>query len=191
MCAMVGAMVGMLGSVMQGMAGKQMADYEAKVAKINAEAAIREAFAQSGATRDQFSEARGEQTAALAKSGVDINTGTAATLGLETQRREEHAAAVDIWKGRTEQTKFKNIAEAKKAEGKAAMMGGIIGGISSLVGGLSGMGQGKALSAGQAAPAVTGMTASGPSAGLSSPPMRLGLAAPKIKKPLLTYGGPR
>jgi hypothetical protein len=156
MVGLIGAGISAMGSVMSGMAQQQVANYNAEVARANAEAAVREGFAQSGATRDQFSEVKGAQAAALAKSGVDVNAGTSAVLGLETQRREETAAAVDIWRGRTEQTKYKNQAETYKAEGKAAMMIGVIGAASSLVGGLSGMGQGAPLQLGQAAPQVIG-----------------------------------
>lgn len=160
MCMMavglIGAAVSAAGSVMAGMAQQQVANYNAKVSEINAEAATREGVAQSGATRDQFAEVAGKQRASLAKSGVDINSGTAAMLGLETQRREEVASAVDIWRGRTEATDYKNQAGSYKAAGKAAMMGGVIGAASSLVGGLSGMtglggiGQGSALKLGSA-----------------------------------------
>lgn len=154
----LGAALGAAASIAGGVAQAQMAKYQERVAKINAEAAVREGFAQAGATRDQFAEVKGAQTAALAKSGVDINSGTSAVLGLETQRREEVASAVDIWKGRSEQTAYLNQAKAAKAEGRAAMLGGILGGVTSLVGGLSGLGQGKPLAFGKAAPAPTGVS---------------------------------
>jgi hypothetical protein len=165
MCMMVAGLIGAgisaAGAIAGGMAQKQMADYQAKVADINAESAVRESFAQAGATRDQYQEVAGSQRAALAKSGVDINSGTSATLGLELQRREEVAAAVDIWRGRTEATKFKNQAEAAKAEGKAAMTAGLIGGASSLIGGIANMGGGSfgSLKLGQAAATPTPITA--------------------------------
>lgn len=155
----LGAAVSAAGSIMAGMAQQQVADYNAEVSRINAQAAVRESFAQAGATRDQYQEVASSQRAALAKAGVDINSGTSAVLGLETQRREEVAAAVDIWRGRTEQTKYLNQAEVYKAEGKAAMMAGVIGGVSSLVSGISGLGgqgQGQAVKLGQAQPITSG-----------------------------------
>ncbi len=183
MCApMIGAAVGAIGSVMSGVMAQQSANYQAKVAEINAEAAMREGYAQAGATRDQFREVKGQQVAALAKSGVDINSGSATVLGLETQRREEVAAAVDIWRGKTEQVKYKNQAAIAKAEGKAAMIGGIIGGVSSLVGGMQGAGQGSALKLGQAAPATTGVT---------SNIIPIPRQKPRIPIGSLTFGGPR
>lgn len=159
MCVPVlGAAIGAIGSVMSGIAGMQAANYQAEVAKINAELAMREGLAQAGATRDQYEEVKGAQRAALAKSGVDVTAGTSAILAIETQRREEAAAAVDIWRGRVEETKYLNQAKAAKAEGRAAMIGGIIGGISGLVGGMQGSGQGSPLKLGQASPQVTGVS---------------------------------
>lgn len=184
MCApAIGAAIGAIGSVVGGIMAQQQANYQAKVAKINATSAYQEGVAQAGATRDQFAEVKGAQAAALAKSGVDINSGTSQVLALETQRREEVAAAVDIWRGRTEQTKWLNQAKVAKAEGKAALVGGILGGISGLVGGMGGMGQGTPLRLGQAAPMVTGRAAGG-----IAPAVR---AAGRIPLGSLTYGGPR
>lgn len=158
MCMMaaglIGGVISAVGSIAAANAQKQMADYQAKVAELNAQAAVREGNAQAGATRDQFAEVAGAQRASLAKSGVDINSGTAAVLGLETARREETAAAVDIWRGRTEQTKWMNQRDASKAEGKAAMQAGYIGAATSLVGAISGIsgsiGAGSPLKLGQA-----------------------------------------
>lgn len=173
MCApAIGAAIGAIGSVVGGIMAQQQANYQAKVAEINATSAYQEGVAQAGATRDQFAEVKGAQVAALAKSGVDINSGTSQVLALETQRREEVAAAVDIWRGRTEQTKWLNQAKVAKAEGKAA-----------LVGGMGGMGQGTPLKLGQAAPMVTGRAAGG-----IAPAVR---AAGRIPLGSLTYGGPR
>lgn len=170
MCApAIGAAIGAIGSVVGGIMAQQQANYQAKVAEINATSAYQEGVAQAGATRDQFAEVKGAQVAALAKSGVDINSGTSQVLALETQRREEVAAAVDIWRGRTEQTKWLNQAKVAKAEGKAALVGG--------------MGQGTPLKLGQAAPMVTGRAAGG-----IAPAVR---AAGRIPLGSLTYGGPR
>lgn len=180
---MLGAVIGAVGSVVGGIMGMQQANYQAKVAKINAQSAMQEGLAQAGATRDQFADVKGAQVAALAKSGVDVNAGTSQVLALETQRREEVAAAVDIWRGRTEQTKWLNQAKAAKAEGKAALIGGILGGVSGLVGGMGSMGQGSPLKLGQAAPMVRGTAAGG-----IAPMVR---ATGRIPLGSLTYGGPR
>lgn len=137
MCApMLGAVVSAVGGLASGMAQASMTKYNAKVAKLNAEAAMREGLAQAGATRDEFATVAGQQRAGLAKAGVDINQGTAAILQTETMRREEHAAATDIWRGRTEQVKYENQAKLLKAEAKAQKTGAIIGAFSSLIGGI-------------------------------------------------------
>ena len=151
MCApAIGAAIGAIGSVVGGIMAQQQANYQAKVAEINATSAYQEGVAQAGATRDQFAEVKGAQVAALAKSGVDINSGASRVLALEAQRREE---------------------------------GGILGGISGLVGGMGGLGQGTPLKLGQAAPMVTGRAAGG-----IAPAVR---AAGRIPLGSLTYGGPR
>lgn len=148
--------IGAIGSLASGAMGMMQANYQAKVAKYNAEAAMREGFAQAGATRDEYRTVKGQQAVGLAKAGVDVNAGTAGVLGIETQRREEVAAAVDIWRARTEATKWNNQAAAAKAEGMASMIGGVIGAVSGVVGGMGNMGQGQPMKLGQAAPAVTG-----------------------------------
>lgn len=144
---LVGAGISAIGTFASGMAQSAMSKYNAKVAKLNADAAIREGIAQSGATRDEFATVAGQQQATLAKSGVDINQGTAALIGTETMRREEHAAATDIWRGRTEQVKFQNQAKLLKAEAKAQRTGAIIGAFSSFASGMQGS-VGKALKLG-------------------------------------------
>ena len=154
---MIGGVISAIGSVAAGQAQASVAEYNAKVASLNAAAAYREGLAQAGATRDQFTDVAGQQRASLAKAGVDINSGTSAILGLETKRREETAAAVDIWRGATEQTKYLNQAGAYKAEASAARLSGMIGGFTSLIGGMSGFGQqgaGKPLALGTATPMV-------------------------------------
>lgn len=125
-----------MGTLASGMAQSAMSKYNARVAKLNADAAIREGLAQAGATRDEFATVGGQQRAGLAKAGVDINSGTAAVIQQETVRREEHAAATDIWRGRTEQVKYENQATLLKAEAKAQKTGAIIGAFSNLIGGL-------------------------------------------------------
>lgn len=147
---MIGAAVSAIGSLASGMAQASMSKYNAKVAKLNAEAAIREGMAQAGATRDEFATVQGQQRAALAKGGVDINQGTAAVIQTETIRREEHAAATDIWRGRTEQVKYENQAKLLKAEAKAQKTGAIIGAFSNLIGGIPTGGSSGALSLGKA-----------------------------------------
>lgn len=137
MCApMIGAAVSAIGSLASGMAQASMSKYNAKVAKLNADAAVREGMAQAGATRDEFATVQGQQRAGLAKAGVDVNSGTAAILQTETVRREEHAAATDIWRGRSEQTKYLNQETLLKAEAKAQKTGAIIGAFSNLIGGI-------------------------------------------------------
>lgn len=153
MFGLVGAGISAIGQLSAGMADAAMSKYNAKVAKLNAAAAIREGMAQAGATRDEFAAVEGQQRAGLAKAGVDINSGTAAVLQTETIRREEHAAATDIWRGRTEQVKFKNQETLLKAEAKAKKTGAIIGAFSTFA---NSVGQGISGSMGAGKPVALG-----------------------------------
>lgn len=137
MAAMIGPAVSAAGSIASGMAQASVANYNAQVAKMNANAAVQEGFYNSGTARDQYQEVAGAQRAALGKAGVVIDSGTAALLQVENQRREEVAAGLDIWRGRTQATAYNNQAAQFKAEGSAAKTAGFIGGLTSIVGGLS------------------------------------------------------
>lgn len=139
MIALVGAGVSAAGSIAGGMAQSAVANYNAKVANINAAAAMREGFYNAGTTRDQYQEVASAQRAAFGNAGVVANSGSAETLQFENQRREEIAAGLDIWRARTQQTAYQNQAGQFKAEGAAARTAGFIGAATSLVSGISGM----------------------------------------------------
>lgn len=175
MAAMVGPAVSAAGSIAGGMAQAAVADYNAKVAKINAQAALREGFYNAGTTRDQYQEVAGAQRAALANAGVVIDAGSAAVLATENQRREEVAASLDIWRGRTQAVAYNNQANQFKAEGSAAKTAGFIGAASSLVGGIAKM------------PGVQGFTGAGLLGPASSPVVGtssgLTAVAPLLLKP--------
>lgn len=179
MCMMaLGAVVSAVGSIASGASQQAMANYNAKVAKLNAVAAVEEGNYRSGITRRKYEEEAGAQTAALAKSGVVLDTGTAQVLSIEQGFRTEQAAGIDIWQGQSEATKYRNDAKMYKAQGSAAMMGGIIGAASSLVGAMSGMGS---------APSASGGASTGPvSLGVQASPS----VAPMTRPVPLTYSTP-
>ena len=159
MAAMIGPAISAAGSIAGGMAQSAVANYNARVARMNAEAANREGFYNAGTTRDQFQEVAGAQRASLANAGVVIDAGSAAILATENQLREEVAASLDIWRGRTQATAYQNQAAQFKAEGAAARTAGFIGAATSLVGGMSGakgLPFGGAGSLGTASPQVVG-----------------------------------
>lgn len=124
------------GTVASGMAQSAVANYNQRVANLNAQAALQEGFANAGNTRAQFRDIASSQTAALAKAGVNLGSVTAERLALENQRREEYSAATDIWRGRTQQTAYLNQAGQFKAEGSAAKTASFIR-AGTLIGGLA------------------------------------------------------
>jgi hypothetical protein len=175
--AIIGAGVSAAGSVLGGVMAQQQANYTAKAADANAAAANQQAYAQAGAVRDQYGEVAATQRAQLAASGVDINSVTAGTLALETQKRAEQAAATQIWQGHSEATAYKNQAAVAKAEGKAALVGGIIGGVGSILGGVANMA------------GTSGVGGGTPPAAPS--PLSLGSSAPPVVGLPQTYTGPK
>lgn len=174
--AIIGAGVSAAGSVLGGVMAQQQANYAADAAKANAQAANQQGYAQAGAVRDQYSEVAAKQRAQLAAAGVDVNSGSAGMLALETQTRTERAAATQIWQGRSEATAYRNQAAVDKAQGKAAMIGGVIGGVSSILGGISGI---PGIGGGSVAPSQA------PS------PLSLGSAAPPVVGAPQVYTGPK
>ena len=114
----VGAAVSAAGSVAGGVMAQQQANYQAKAAQINAGAANQQGYAHAGAVRSQYDEVAAQQRAQLAAAGVDVSSAGAGTLGLETQKRAEQAAATQIWQGRSEAT------ATTLPDGRIAVLGG-------------------------------------------------------------------
>lgn len=125
------------GTVASGMAQSAVSNYNSKVATINADAAAQEGIANAGNTRAQFNEVASAQTAALAKAGVNLSSGSAERLAMENQRRQEYSAEMDIWRGRTQQTAYLNQAGQFRAEGSAAKTAAFIRAGTTLIGGFA------------------------------------------------------
>lgn len=141
MCVpMLGAVVGAVGSIASGMAESSMAKYNAKVSKINAHQAIIEGNYRGGLARTEGESVNSSQVAAMGASGADISSGSFDELQKAQAYRTEQASGIEIWKGNTEATKYRNEAKLYKAQAKAAKISGFIGAASSLVGGMSGAG---------------------------------------------------
>lgn len=179
---MLGGIVSAAGSIVTAMGQQSVANYNAKVSKINAEAAVLEGNYKAGITRKQYDEVAGQQQAAMAKSGIVLDVGTPQVLTTEQSFRTEQAAGIDIWQGQTEATKYRNEAKLYKAQGRMAMVSGVIGAASSL---------------------IDSMSRQNPSGGgASTGPVPLGAAPSTSVKPtplfystpaygLSTFGGPR
>lgn len=139
------------GSVLGGINANQQGKYEAAVARNNAKMSV-DAARQSeeighNEARDywrQVSQTKGDQVAALAANGIDVGFGTAVRMQEDTKMLSREDAA-NLYRNINERTKgsliqasnYRSEAKAAKAKGKAAMIQGIIGGATSLLGAAS------------------------------------------------------
>jgi hypothetical protein len=121
------------GHVAEGFMANSMAKYNARIAKGNAAAAVREGNAAGYQTLREFRQIEGAQKASLAKAGVDVGSGTAQQLALDTEKAKQFAYATDLWKGQSERTKYVNQAKLMRHEGRIAMATGAMRGFTSLL----------------------------------------------------------
>jgi hypothetical protein len=135
------------GSVVQGMSANSQGKYEAGVAKQNA-VLEREAAAQSirqGQTerRDYWRKVgsvKGQQIAAMAANGIDVDYGTAGRVQDDTQMLANEDAA-NLYENIHNRTRgfiinasnYKMAAKAVKQQGKAALVGSLFQGAGSLL----------------------------------------------------------
>lgn len=121
------------GHVAEGFLANSMAKYNARIAGQNAAAAVQEGNAAGYQTIDEFRRVEGAQKAALAKAGVDVNSGSALQLALDTEKAKQFSYATDLWRGQTEGTKYRNQAQQMRYEGKVAAATGAFRGFTSLL----------------------------------------------------------
>lgn len=122
------------GSLYSGMAQGAMADYNADVAKINANQARAEGIYKSRLTRDEYDSVAATQRAQAAKSGVAGDSGSFWELAIEQGKRTEQAASMDIWRGKSEANKYDAEAKAQQAAAKSARISGVINAGAGIVG---------------------------------------------------------
>ena len=135
--AIISAITTAASSVVGGVAAKQQADYNAKVAEINAATARQQGQAEADRIEDQYERQRATQRVAALKSGVDPGYGSAALIiDQETERNSWLDQMTTVWNRETEAVGYQNKAKAFKAEGKSKMIGGIMSGAGSLIGGM-------------------------------------------------------
>jgi hypothetical protein len=137
------------GSVVQGVQANNQSKYEAGVAKNNAQLAREqrvEAEAASAKERKDYwrdvAKTKGNQVAAMAANGIDVGFGTAQRVQDDTVMlsREDADAMYSNQSNRRkgfEINAANYMAEAKaaRARGKAALIGGMIQGATTLIGG--------------------------------------------------------
>lgn len=154
---MLGAVVGIVGSVVSGMGAAQQAnaqaekdEYDAKVARINARSERQMSYAKQEDIGAKYDKQRGQSIALAAKGGVDPSYGSAAlvifgenafaeSVDKGRQYVEGESAAV-AQENRARELEF-SAAENRKA-GKIAMASSFLSGLGGAAKGFSGGGGG-------------------------------------------------
>lgn len=156
----IGGLVGAAGSVMQGMAARQEALYQAQIAKNNAVIARKNAQAafvagsrQEEAYRIKSTGDRATQRAAFATSGIDVNVGSPLRIQKGTRRIEELDALTirnNAWREahdfRTQAANFRAQAGAYELGGRNAQTAGIISGVAGVASTIGSVATGSSVS---------------------------------------------
>ncbi len=147
MCTVLATALTAVSGIMQGVAANRAAQAEADAANRNAriaEAQSTDAVARGGKEelqqRRKMAILQGEQRAALAASGVNVDSGSALAMqDASASEGEQDAAAIrfnaarEAWGHNVQATNFRNQASAAKAKGRNALTGGLIKGGTSLL----------------------------------------------------------
>ena len=150
----IGAGVSAVGSIKQGQAANQAAQYQSEVATQNAQYAAMKAQWTAEAGREQENEqgrkdraVGGAIKAQQAASGVDVNTGSALDvqssadqLGQLSRLNIRTNTARDVYGYRTQGANYAADAQALKAQRRNDLTAGWLGAAGSLLGGASSVG---------------------------------------------------
>ncbi len=143
-------------SVMSGIGASQQANYSAQVNDQNAKLASQQAKESIDNTKleaqrryRQQAQAQGQQQAAMAANGVDLNFGSPVNLQKDTAMMGAEDVG-QIYKAGFQQTRGHDIsawnyssqAAADRAKAKGAMLDGIMGGMKSVLGGATELNKG-------------------------------------------------
>lgn len=160
MCApILGAVVGLAGSAVsaigamqQANAQAQMDEYNAKVAKINARSRRYEGMKEQEQIGDKYDRLQGQQTAAIAKGGIDPMFGSALAIFGETEQERLQDQNTAYIKAESQATGEENKAKAyelsaqnHRKAGKIAAAGTFLSGLSGAIGKFGNSGVGSPL----------------------------------------------
>jgi hypothetical protein len=135
--ALAGAAVSAMGAIQAGQAQAAQANYNAKVAEINARTAQNTARAKADAQEDQYESLQAKQRVAALKSGLNPDAGSAAlVINQETPRNQWLDMHNTLWEGKVEGMGLQNKAAGFRAEAKNAKTASYWGAASSIMGGL-------------------------------------------------------
>jgi hypothetical protein len=136
---LAGAAVSAAGAIQAGKAQAAQADYNARVAEINARTAQNTAMAKADAQEDQYESLAAKQRVAALKSGLNPDAGSAAlVINQETPRNQWLDMHNTLWEGKVEGMGLENRAKGFKLEGANAKSASYWQAGSSIMGGLSG-----------------------------------------------------
>jgi hypothetical protein len=134
--------------VASGIQGSRQGKYESAIAKQNAGMEVDAARESERMGRDEAktfwrdaSQTKGQQVASMAANGIDVGFGTAERVQQDTTQLSREDAD-RLYRGTKERTmghvinagNYVEAAKAAKAKGKSALIGGLVGGATSLVG---------------------------------------------------------
>lgn len=131
----IGAALGAVGQVAQGMAANSAAKANAKAMKQQAFLERESGAYQANRQRDQLNRLTGRQINNLAANGMGMD-GSAVDVIQDSRREGELDIAATLFGANIRSNNLETQAQITKAQGRSAMIGGIIGGVNSLVGGL-------------------------------------------------------
>lgn len=139
--------VGISQQMRAGQDQKAWADYNARVMENEAVAARQQASLEAEARRKQGLRLVGSQRAGLAKSGVELSSGSPLSLLEETATENELAIQTIKWAGEQQARRALSAATAARIKGEASSRASYWGaGTTLLTGGLRTMGYGARLS---------------------------------------------
>ena len=130
------AIMGAIGSISQGQAAGNAADYNAQVSRNNALTATRVAAAKEEAQRRQVTQVEGEQTAAIAQAGIGFG-GSAADIARQTRINEAMNALNIRYEGQTQSQNYRSQADLLSYQAGQDRTAGYLGAGSAILGGVA------------------------------------------------------
>lgn len=136
---LLGAAVSAVGTIASAQAQASEANYNAKVAQVNAMTQRQVAQSEANQIGEKFDRLQAQQRAAAGKGGVSISSGSPAlVIDQETERNSWLDQQSRIWSGATAATADLNKAEQFKMQAKNAKTAGAFGAGATFLSGLGG-----------------------------------------------------
>ncbi|MCB1477079.1 MAG: hypothetical protein H6883_08170 [Rhodobiaceae bacterium] len=137
LATLAGTALSAAGAASEGNAAAAVADYNAQVARNNAQAEQQRAAYEAGMTRDRVRGVIAQQRAGYASSGLDPRTGTPVTVLGDSAKQGELDVLSRLYAGESAATAYRNDAARLAAEGAAQKSASRLNAATTLIGGLS------------------------------------------------------